>query len=65
MPNWKKTNILQEYTEDKMGSCRVRLNKLKKKETDKWWKLKNTDSGKIHLNLNFLEPVEEPSQGFW
>ena len=46
-----------------MGSCRVRLNKLNKKETDKWWKLKNTESGKIHLNLNFLEPVEEPNPG--
>ena len=50
---------IKEYTEQKIGTCRIRLNKLKNKSTDKWWNLKGTESGKSHLNVTFMDPVEE------
>ena len=53
---------MKEYTEEKMGSCRIRLNKLKQKETDRWWKLKGIESGKIHINAVFYERTDEPIQ---
>ena len=51
---------ISEYSEEKMGSCRVRLANQKRKISDKWWKLKGTESGKIHLNLEFFTPTSEP-----
>lgn len=51
---------LKEYTEDKLGSCKIRLKKLKDKTNDKWFKLKGTESGKIHVNATFFNRTTEP-----